>query len=142
MRSAYTLIEMIFVMLLMAVTALGVLPAARRLRDRMAVVGAREAVAGLFAEARVQALLRGGATVSLRSGSRRAWTRSGDSLIRSIDLEREFAVSVSIGRGRDSSDLSYDALGIGRVTSETLIFRRGREEATLVVSGYGRVRRR
>jgi type II secretory pathway pseudopilin PulG len=142
MRRGYTLVELTFVMLLMAMTGLTVLPAVHRLRDRMAVVGAREAVVGIFAEARVDALLLGGATVRVRSGPWRAWAEAGDSVLRSVDLERDFSVTVSLGRGRTSSDLRYDALGIGAVASETLTFRRGGEETALVVSGYGRVRRR
>ncbi len=142
MRHGYTLIELVLVTLLLGVTGLTVLPAAHRLRDRMAVVGAREAVAGLFARARIDALALGGATVRVRSDPWRAWAEAGDSLLGSVDLARDFSVRVSIGRGRSSADVHYDALGVGQVASETLTFLRGDERTALVVSGYGRVRRR
>ncbi len=142
MHRGYTLVELAFVLLLISVSGLAVLPAARSLHDRMAVVGAREAVVGLFAEARVDALLLGGATVRVRPGPWRVWSEAGDSVLRTVHLERDFAVTVWLGRSRTESDLRYDALGIGQVASATLTFRRGAAESALVVSGYGRVRRR
>ena len=50
-------------------------------------------------------------------------------------------VRVDTGR-RDTLVLAFDALGLGRVASATIVFRRGAAERALVVSGYGRVRRR
>lgn len=142
MRPGYTLVELAFVVLLLGMTGLMVLPSVHRLGDRMAVVGAREAVAGLFAEARIDALQLGGATVRIRSGPWRAWAEAGDSVLGRVDLARDFSVSVSIGRGGSSADVHYDALGMGQVASETLTFLRGDERTELVISGYGRVRRR
>ncbi len=142
MRRGYTLIELSLVLTLATMTCLTLLPTARRLRDRMAVVAAREALAGLIARARVDALARGGSTVHVRGVSGRAWYEASDSVLATLELQRDFAVTVALGGTRDSADLRFDALGIGRIASQTLRFRRGSEEAVLVVSGYGRVRRR
>ena len=50
--------------------------------------------------------------------------------------------SGACGRGGRGDRLAYDALAVGRVASGTLTFRRGDAESSVVVSGYGRVRRR
>jgi hypothetical protein len=107
----------------------------------MAVVAAREAVAGLVAEARMAALTHGGATVRLEASPWRGWLQVGDSVARTVALERDLGVVVALARSRSSVALEYDALGLGRVASETLRFQRGDQERALVVSGYGRVRR-
>lgn len=141
MRSGHTLLEMSTVLALVALGAPFLLSAGRRMRDRAAVVSARERVAGLFAEARMAAMSRGGATVHLRTDGGAAWFEAGDTVRRRISLGTDPGVALVLPRGRSASDLAYDALGIGRVASETLRFRRGSAESVLVVSGYGRVRR-
>lgn len=141
MRRGHTLFELCAVLLLLAIAASAVLPLGRALADRMAVVAAREAVAGLVAEARMTALTHGGATVRLEAAPWRGWLQVGDSVARSVSLEDDLGVVVALMRSRSSVALEYDALGLGRVASETLRFRRGEQERTLVISGYGRVRR-
>lgn len=142
MRRGYTLIELSLVLVLTGVTCLALLSTAHQLRDRMAVVAAREAVAGLFARARVDALLTGGSVVHVRCVPSRAWVEGAAGAFASVELEKELSVTVTLGRGKTSADILYDALGIGRVASETMTFHRGRQHAKLIVSGYGRVRRR
>lgn len=142
MRSGYSLFEMCAVLVLMGLTSAALWSGGRGFRDRASVVGAREAVAGLVAEARAAALLHGGAEVRVVSGPWRAWYDSGGRVGRNLDVEREWGVRVTLRGSRDSTSLRYDALGLGRVASETFRFHRGRAESALVVSGYGRVRRR
>ncbi len=142
MRRGYTLIELGLVLVLSSTTCLVLLSPARNFRDRMAVVAAREAMAGLFARARVDALLRGGSTVHVRAGPWRAWSESSDTVLGTVEVQRDYSVAVTLGGGRTSADVRYDGLGVGRVASVTLEFHRGREETALIVSGYGRVRRR
>jgi len=142
MRRGYTLIELSLVLVLAGVTCLSLLSTARRLRDRMAVVAAREAVAGLFARARVDAILTGGSAVHVQSVPSRAWMEGAQGAFSSVELATDLSVTVTLGGGRSSADMQYDALGIGRVASETMTFHRGRQQAQLIVSGYGRVRRR
>jgi hypothetical protein len=141
MRRGYTFFELCAALLLAAMAASALLPAGRDLLDRMAVVAAREAVAGLLADARVAALAHGRASVHLASGPWRAWAQTGDSAFAMVQLERDLAVTVELSRGRAVAELRYDALGLGQVASETLRFRRGEAASSLVVSGYGRVRR-
>ncbi len=141
MRCGFTLFELCAALVLAAIAASALLPAGRTLRDRMAVVAAREAVAGLVAEARVAAVTHGGARVRLRAGPWRCWIEVRDSVAASAALEGDLGVVVSLSRERRETTLEYDALGLGTVASETLRFRRGEQQSTLVVSGYGRVRR-
>jgi len=137
----HTLLELAAVLLLLALACGAVMPAGSRLRDKAAVIAVRESVAGLVAEARTAAVAHGGADVHVASGPWRAWYATGDSIRRTISIESELGVSVVLARGRSSTEVHYDALGLGRVASETLVFRRGNQESGLVLSAYGRVRR-
>lgn len=141
MRRGHTLLELSAVLALIALAGSAFLSAAHGLRDRSAVVAAREEVAGLLAQARVTAVARGGATVHVSAAEGRAWLEAGGMTERRLDLSREPGVEVVLSRGRDQAEVAFDALGLGRVASETFRFRRGEAQATLVVSGYGRVRR-
>jgi prepilin-type N-terminal cleavage/methylation domain-containing protein len=142
MRSGHTLLELLTALILVAIAAAVLLPAGRDLRDAMAVAGAREAVAGLVSEARLLAQANGGAVVHLQAGPWRAWSEVGDSVVRVVRLEEDLKVTVELNRGRLAATLRYDGLGLGQVASQTVAFRRGAAERALVVSGYGRVRRR
>jgi Tfp pilus assembly protein FimT len=141
MRRGHTLFELCAALFLVGIAASVLLPAGAALLDRMAVVAAREAVAGLIADARVVARTHGGAAVHVRSSPWRAWAQAGDSLFGVMELEKDLAVTVELSRARSATELRYDALGLGQAASETLRFRRGSAASSLVVSGYGRVRR-
>lgn len=141
-RRGHTLAELCAVLLLMTMGISFVAPAARKLRDRLAVVAAREAVASLVAEARMGAVEQGGAIVTLRAAPWRAALDVPGLAARRVDIEDDLGVRVVLSGGRSVTELRYDALGLGQVASETVTFRRGGAEAALVVSGYGRVRRR
>lgn len=130
---------------MLLILALGVSflePTARTMRDHLAVVAAREAVASLVAEARIGAVQRGGAVVVLEAAPWRASLDVSGLAPRSVALENDLGVRVGLTRGRTETELRYDALGLGQVASETVTFRRGGAEAALVISAYGRVRRR
>ncbi|MEQ8330238.1 MAG: prepilin-type N-terminal cleavage/methylation domain-containing protein [Longimicrobiales bacterium] len=142
MRTGHTLVELIVVLALLAVGAAAVLPGARTWADRAAVLGARESVAALVARARVEAVGRGGAAVHVAADSSIAWTLADGGVLDRVDLADRFGIHVVLAGRRTATVLTYDALGVGRVASETLRFRRGGAEAALIVSGYGRVRRR
>ncbi|HET9947475.1 MAG TPA: hypothetical protein VFQ22_00990 [Longimicrobiales bacterium] len=136
----YTLVEMTLVLLLLGLTTASVAPGARRWRDRAAVLSAREAVIGLLAQARLAAVERGGASVRLSADGDRAELVAGGVVLRAADLGAELGVDLQLGASV-AAELRYDALGIGRMASRTLQFRRGDQAATLVVSSYGRARR-
>lgn len=138
----HTLVELLFVLLLAGVAVSSMAPAARRQRDRAAVVGAREAVVGLLAEARLAALESGGASVRITATPPRAEALARGASLRSAALGEDFGVTVGLSGADTQAELSYDGLGLGRMASQTITFRRGREIAELVVSAYGRVRRR
>jgi type II secretory pathway pseudopilin PulG len=137
----HTLIELLFVLFLVGVTTTSLAPVVRRQRDRALVVGAREAVVGLFAEARIAAMESGGASVRLVANPARAEAVSDARTLRGSAIAEEYGVSLSLG-GSETVEVIYDALGLGRVASQTIGFARGGETTELIVSAYGRVRRR
>ncbi len=138
MRSGYTLLEISVVLALLALAGTAILPAARRSADRAAVAGAREAVAGLVVRARTEAMLLGGAALHARPADGSVWVQAGDSTIVALRLGAEFGVSLEIVGGAAEAELKFDALGLGRRASRTLVLRRGDAEARLVVAAYGR----
>jgi Tfp pilus assembly protein FimT len=142
MRRGHTLVELCAALLILTIGTSFLAPAARRLRDRMAVVAAREALAGLVADARVQALARGEAVLDVRADSGSAAVAVNGHATRTVALRRDLGVEVVLPGGRTAAELRYDALGLGEVASESVSFRRGSAEAGVVISAYGRVRRR
>jgi prepilin-type N-terminal cleavage/methylation domain-containing protein len=138
----YTLVELVFVLLLVGVATASAAPAARRQLDRAMVLGAREALVGLLAEARLAAVGSGGASVRVSATARTAEVLVGGVRRRSVLLGTDFGVTLTLSGSATEAELSYDALGLGRVASQTIGFRRGDQVAELVVSAYGRVRRR
>jgi type II secretory pathway pseudopilin PulG len=138
MRSGTTLLELAVVLLLIGIAGVNLVPAARAQADRAAVAGAREAAAALVARTRTEAMLLGGATLHARVADRSLWIQSGDSLVAVRRLGDEFGVTLTLGGTATAAELPFDALGLGRRASGTLIFRRGSAEARLVVAAYGR----
>jgi Tfp pilus assembly protein FimT len=138
----HTLVELTFVLLLVGVAAASVAPTARQAQERAAVVAAREAVVGLLAEARLAAIESGGASVRIASDTGIAEALARGTTLRRVALATDFGVTLEVGGSGSSVELRYDALGLGRMTSLTIVFRRGQAAAELIVSSYGRVRRR
>ena len=138
----HTIIELSVVLSLTAVTAASLAPTARAYRDRAAVLAAREALVGLLAEARATAMEGGAARVRLEAGPWTAWSSAGDSTLRLVALETDLGVAVELSGARTTAEIDYGPLGLGRFANETVGFRRGNATAGLVVSSYGRVRRR
>ena len=138
----HTLVELIFVLLLVGVAVSSVAPTARKAQDRAAVVAAREMLVGLVAEARQAAIETGAAGVRLFEGGGVAEVVTAEAVLRRVALTSELGVSLELGGGRSDVELSYDALGLGRMASQTVVLRRGDAAAELIVSSYGRVRRR
>ncbi len=141
-RSGFTLLELITVVTLLALTLSELLPAARRSWDRFAVVGAREEVVGLFHRARLEAVARGGASVTLSADPPRVEIWAGGELLDASSLDQEYDVALLLSRERARVEIHFDPLGLGRVASQTLRFARGEAEAVLVVSSFGRMTRR
>jgi Tfp pilus assembly protein FimT len=142
MRTGITLIELVIVL---AVTSVGLsllVPAARSWSDRLAVVGAREALVGLLASTRARALAEGGASLVIDEASGSAWIQDARGTRDSVSLVRDFHTSMELVGSRVRSELRFDALGIGRVASQQIIFRKRASQARVVLSAYGGVSRR
>jgi len=137
----FTFLELLAVLALLGIGVSGLLPAARRWRDRMAVVGAREEVVGLFHRARVVAVARGEATILLTAPEPRVELWSQGELLDASSLGQAHRVVLTLSRGVPRVEIRFDPLGLGRVASQTLRFRRGEETTILVVSSLGRVTR-
>jgi prepilin-type N-terminal cleavage/methylation domain-containing protein len=142
MTRGFTLLEMTVAVSLSALLLAVGIPAARRSLDRMAVVGAREALVGMVVRARSEALARGGAAVVVDPVGGSVRVESGAAVLGSLDLGTAFGVELDVGTPLRPVRLTFDGLGIGRVASRTIVVRRGSTEAGMVVSSYGRVTRR
>jgi len=142
MSRGTTLLETLTVVVLVAMVVGAGGPTVQSLADRATVSMAREALVGLVAEARIVALARGGATVVIERRPPRASITVDGRVVRSLEEGVPTAIGLDLGRGRDRLELSYDALGLGRVASATVRLRLRDTERTLVISSYGRVRRR
>lgn len=144
-RPGTTLLE-----LLVALTLLGVLlglgvPALGHRLDRLAVRGARNALAAGVARARSAAIARGGARLVISPPRATFWVAAGtgaevDTVAGPFDLAERYGVALEAG-GRRRVALRFDALGIGRIASATIGVVRDGAEAGITVSSYGRVRR-
>jgi prepilin-type N-terminal cleavage/methylation domain-containing protein len=138
----FTLVELVVVLTLLGIAVSFLLPAARRQRDRMAVLGAREEVAGLLHRVRGEAIARGVAELALTTTPPVAEILSADDTLARARLEETYGVTLGLSRNRQEARLVFGPMGLGRVASQTLRFRRGDEEALLVVSSLGRAVRR
>ena len=139
MKSGFTIIELCVVLVLMGIGASVLLPQARRQRDRMAVLAAREATVGHIARTRREARLSGGASLAVRGSGGVLWIESGGVSRDTLEIEEDFGVDMEVAAA--TATIPFDALGVGRVASRSFVFTRGDARAGLVVSAYGRVRR-
>lgn len=141
MCRGFSLLELVFALALIALGVSLLLPAARRVEERLSVVAAREELVGLVMQARGQALIHGGAVVVLEQQPARAWITAGGAIREPVDLENLHGVELFISGGRPRVELRFDAVGLGRMAARSMTFRRGEALARLVVSAYGRIRR-
>jgi hypothetical protein len=136
----YTLVEAVTALTLLGVGVSTLAPTVRRLGDHAAVVAAREEVVATLLEARALALASGGAEVAVATSPPVVGIRKGGTLVREIRLGD--GIELRIGAGRDSTTIRFDALGLGRFASETIELARVGATTAVVVSSYGRIRRR
>jgi prepilin-type N-terminal cleavage/methylation domain-containing protein len=137
----FSLPELVLVMTILGLALGGALPAATRLRDRLAVVGARESVVGIFHRARIEAVAFGGASIVLRVSPPGAELWAAGALRSSVPLGGDLDVDMTLSSGRERVEILFDALGLGRVASQTIRFMRNGSRSGLVVSSLGRVTR-
>lgn len=140
-RRGVTLAELATVFVLLAVGLAAALPPAAGLRDRLAVGRAANEVVALLVRARAVAPRFGGARVEVSAATDELRLVADDSVLARARLGEGVRVDLVLTNGRDEADIVYDALGIGRVASRTIVVGRGRAADTLRVSSYGRVAR-
>ena len=145
MNRGYTLVEATTLLIVAALAAAAIVPPATGIIDRLAVEGAREALAGLIADARVRSVGMGGVGVRVEADPWRASLLDNGSVVSTVDLD-SFGIEVSLGMSggapRTSRTFAFNALGLATVSSQTFTFSRRETQVALVVSAYGRVRRR
>jgi Tfp pilus assembly protein FimT len=137
-RWAYTLVELVLVLTVLAlVCAVGVRTTGRQL-DRIAASAAIAEAAGAMARARDEALARH-AMVSVRVDTAGRLLTVHTRGVRVARHALGHAYGVSLTTTRDS--VVFDARGLGYGAANlTLVARRGSAAETLVVSRLGRVR--
>ena len=135
-----TLLELITVLTLIGVGGATLAPTARRLAEGAAVAAAREQVVALLLEGRGAAVASGGATVVLRASPPAGRIDAGSRIGRWEALSPD--ITMHLGSSRDSAQVRFDGLGIGRFANLSLYVRRGNATTGLVISSYGRIRRR
>ena len=139
-RSGVTLLELTTALALLAVALSVALPPGLAARDRWAVHVAAGEVASVFVRARAEAPARGGVRVEAEESTSSVRLFAGDSLLAGArPLER--GVTLEIVGTATRVELTFDALGIGRIASRRIVLTRGRAADTLTVSSYGRVTR-
>lgn len=141
-RAGITLLETAVTLMLLGMLLGMALPPLGRARDAFAVRAAADALAAELARTRAVAVARGGAALVVDCDAARTWIEDAASgrVGRATDLAAAYGVRID-GAGAERLVLRYDALGIGRMTSRTFRLRRGRADARIIVSAYGRVRR-
>jgi prepilin-type N-terminal cleavage/methylation domain-containing protein len=139
-RRGYTVLEVLVTLSVLSVLLGIALPPLGHWRDRAAVRAARDELAAAFAWTRMAAAAGGGASLVLDPTAGTFRVRAGPGAgARTVDLGRRFGVTVEVGAGAPVV-FDYDALGIGRLASRTIVLHRKSASAGIVVSAYGRVR--
>jgi type II secretory pathway pseudopilin PulG len=141
-RSGFTLLEAAVVLSLLALALSLSVPLGRGTLDLWTVRSVRDQTLAALHRTRMEARLRGGAELVVRGeqGVLEVW--GTDSLLWISREPRDAGVRVSLPDGRPDAELTFDGLGLGVVTSRTLVFRKGAAEARLVISSRGRGARR
>jgi type II secretory pathway pseudopilin PulG len=143
MKTGTTLVELAVALLVLGLLTGLLAPAISGFRDRAAVRVAREQLVALVVEVRRVATERGGAVLVVRSEPAEALLVAGRDTLRTTLWPASLgAPQLVVGGTRSTVELVFDRAGLGRFASATMEFRIGRETSALVLSSYGRVRRR
>ena len=137
----HTLIELSIILVLTVVGASALVPSARALRDRAVASAGREALVAGFHDARASAVRHGGATLTIRRAppAFRVEAPEGDATWVPLD---DVLLRLRLDSDRDSIVVEFDRMGIGRLASHSIEVVVGAASRLLVVSSYGRIRRR
>jgi type II secretory pathway pseudopilin PulG len=139
-RPGTTLLELLFVLMIVALVTTMALPSALHARRVLAVRAARAELSSAVATARSAAVLNGGAALTIDMVQGVVWLEALDgSRIGPVhELAARHGVKLESERSRVT--VTYDALGIGRLANATIRVRRGEVTAGFTISAYGRVR--
>jgi prepilin-type N-terminal cleavage/methylation domain-containing protein len=141
MKRGYTLVEMLLVLTLVGAGVSLLAGPVRRLSDDVTARMLCEEVVTLVNATRLLGRNHGGARLTLHQDGQYAIT-AGGSPVRSGTLGLPPRASLRLSRGRDSTLVSFDRLGLGRMASTTIAVRIGDADRAVVLSSYGRLRRR
>lgn len=138
-----TAIELLFALVLLGVLLGLAYPPVRGKLDDMAVRSARESLAAGVARARAVAIARGGAEFVVDGARGRFWVlaTTGDTAIPPVHLGEQYGVVLVVDGGATDVSIHFDGRGLGRVANRTFRLQRGKAEARLTLSAYGRPRR-
>jgi type II secretory pathway pseudopilin PulG len=136
-----SLIELLLALTIVALTSALALDSVVRVLDRWAVEGSRTVALAILEQARARARASGGAEVRIEEEGARLVLRSGTpaQTVGEWSLARLHGVTLDLG-ARSARVLRFDPAGLGRVANQTLRIQRGRAEARVVISLYGRAR--
>lgn len=144
-RPGATLLELVFVVTVLALLVGAAAPPLRSAAERAAARNARDAVASAVGRTRALAVARGGATLVVDVERARFWIEAppGSPAEPSVDLAARFNARVSAEAAPVGEPivLEFDSRGLGRMTNRTFHFHRGSARASLTLSAYGRPRR-
>lgn len=141
-RHGFTLLELGIVLGILGLLLSLALPMGRRTLDFWAVQAVRDQALAALHRTRMEARVRGGAVLEVDGVAGTIVARAADSILWVRHEPGEAEVSIALPDGSTRTAVSFDALGLGVVASRTLVFRRGRAEARLVISSRGRGARR
>lgn len=137
----HTLLELLCTLVLASICVSALVPGMRQLRDRAIAGSVREQLVAGFSEARASAVRAGGANLTIRRvpPAYRVDHRDRTGRWTLVDLP---AGTLHLDGSRDSIVVEFDRMGIGRVASRSIDVVVGDVRRGLVVSSYGRIRRR
>lgn len=141
MNRGYTLLEVLVVVSMIGTFVSIIGGPAGGLRDSLAARAVVEDVVAVVRSARAEGRARGGSLLWLHDDGRYS-IHGPDGVVRRGAVALNRARALELSAGRDSVALRFDRLGLGRMASTTVRIRAGNEERSVVVSAYGRVRRR
>ncbi len=133
--------EVAAVLAVLAVASWAAVAPARSVADATRLFSAREIVVRGIARGRMAAVAAGGGTVTVLTEPPRIRVTAGGGVVHDA-LIGDGRTSLLLSGARDSLSLRFDGLGIGRFASASIGLRRGERDVGVVLSSYGRVRRR
>jgi Tfp pilus assembly protein FimT len=141
-RTGQTLVELLYVLLILGVLGRIATRSLTRTRDELAVRVVATRLSAELSHTRMLAVLHGGAELVIDAqGSRlRVVSRDRQPLVDWFDLGKAQGVRVLVRAGRDPLVLRYDGRGLGQLANASLELQRGAARGGVVVSSYGRAR--